>query len=82
MTLKPCTCFYCEKKTAVTFKSLKKSFNNKLYTINNVPIYYCTKCEEIFYPDFVIKVFNKIDWRILINNTYDFGYLQRNIPKD
>ncbi|MGE5473552.1 MAG: YgiT-type zinc finger protein [Ignavibacteriales bacterium] len=82
MTYKPCSCFYCQNQTKLQLKSIKKSINNKLYTINNVPIFYCEECEEIFYPDSVIKVFNKVDWKLLVSNIYDFEYLQRNIRKE
>lgn len=61
---------------------MKKNVNSKNYNINNVPLYYCSECEEIFYPDFVIKVFNRLDWKLLAGSTYEFDYLQRNIRKE
>lgn len=50
-------CFYCGRKTDLIYKEIRKSFNHKMVTIYNVPLFYCKNCREVFYPDFVIDAF-------------------------
>jgi len=69
-------CFYCGKKTQIIHKDLRKSYNGKMILITNVPLYNCKSCREVFYPSFVIKVFNKIPTLELDKNEYEYNSIK------
>jgi len=68
-------CFYCGKKSEITHKDLRKTYNGKMILIKDVPLYNCKSCREVFYPNYVIKIFNKLPNLNLDKNEYDFNYL-------
>lgn len=68
--ISPKFCFYCGKKTEIIKKDIKKSVCDKMISVKNVPLHCCRDCREIFYPDSVIIVLNKLPDRKLNKNEY------------
>ncbi|MGE5474997.1 MAG: YgiT-type zinc finger protein [Ignavibacteriales bacterium] len=68
-------CFYCGKKSEVIHKDLRKPYNDRMILIKNVPLYNCKSCREVFYPNYVIKILNKLQSLKLDKNEYDFESL-------
>ncbi len=65
-------CFYCGKKTELIYKDVRRPVNGKMTTINNVPLFSCKSCREVFFPAFVIQVLNKIQRLELDSSRYSF----------
>lgn len=68
-------CFYCGKKYEMIYKDLRKTYGGKIVLIKNVPLYNCKSCREVFYPNFVIKILNKLAALKLDKNEYEFDLL-------
>ncbi|MGE5329855.1 MAG: YgiT-type zinc finger protein [Deltaproteobacteria bacterium] len=68
-------CFYCGKKSEIIHKDLRKNLNGKMVLIKNVPLYNCKSCREVFYPNHVIKLLNKLPSLNLEKNEYEFESL-------
>ena len=50
--------FQCEKCKAITSHKIIKediAVKDKVAEIEDIPVYICPKCGEIYYPDFVVK---------------------------
>lgn len=82
MELNPCVCFYCHNKTSTIYKSMSKVFNNKQYMLNNIPMFFCKECDELFYPEAVLKLFKRVHWQTLGKSDYEFEFLERNAPRE
>lgn len=65
-------CFYCGKKTETIYKEIRRPCSGKMVTIQNVPLFSCKSCREIFYPFFVISVLNSMSKAELNSARYDF----------
>lgn len=72
-------CFYCGRKTELVYKEIRKSFNQKMVTIHNVPLFHCKDCREVFYPDFVIDAFNNFAKLDVQTSNCDFKSLCFNL---
>ncbi len=72
-------CFYCGKKTELIYKEIRKPVNGKIMVINDVPLFSCKSCREVFYPSFVIQVLNKIQKLELDSSRYSFESICKNI---
>jgi len=68
-------CFYCGRKVNMIYKNIKKSFNGKVITIYNVPLYSCKDCREIFYSEFVIDTFKNMSQLEIDFSSCDFKTL-------
>ena len=68
-------CYYCGKKTETIYKEFRRPINGRMLLIHNVPLFFCRGCREIFYPDFVINVFNNIPKLELNSNKYKFEFI-------
>ena len=72
-------CYYCGKKTEIIHKQIRRSFNGRMVTIHNVPMFFCRSCREIFFPNYVINIFNAMSKLELDSTYFDFGTIFNNL---